>query len=826
VFTLGVVEILALCGLAGCSATGLGWWLRGRQAAPRTGPQHGRTFNAEHAQEAIESSPIITALFDADDRLVFCNPLHGVAFPQLRPYMFPGSRYEEILRGAATAGTYPLQGPELEDYIEARMAAHRDSSDSSILQPLSDGRWVQIRETKTKRGSSLVTWTDVTELKLRERALGLLAERGATGSDPFLRASEALAAGLGCRWAGIARHVGNGRAKVQAMWDDDRPAEDFEYNLAGTPCEQLASNQDFCMYPDRVAESFPDDALLRDMGVVAYAGHIIRDVSGRVRAHVFALDTKPMPVTPWRREIIEIIVRWVELVFQEEHAREEAAEHAQRLRDIIDCGADWIWETGPDHRFTYFSDRITECLGIETMHMLGKTRAELRGGQDDDLAWRQHMEKVARHEPFRRFEYSLLASDGSRRHVRISGVPVFDKHGTFKGYRGTGTDFTTEVKANTERAKSLETLAAVFENLPLGISLTDPDLNIAAFNHQFLEILDFPPENFARGDPFEKFIRFNAERGEYGPGDADQQVAERIALAKRFEAHHLERPRPDGRVIEIRGNPLPDGGFVTTYADISARVENEQALRAAKESAEYANRTKSEFLANMSHELRTPLNAIIGFSELMGKEIYGPLGNPNYNAYAEDIHASGRHLLEIINDILDISKAEAGQIALAESDVVLGEAVDGVLRLIQPRAREKSIKIATDLPATPIVLIADELRLRQVLLNLLSNAVKFTSTGGITIEAQASKAAGISIRVVDTGIGVEESDLERIFEPFRQAESPLTRSHEGTGLGLPLSRKLIELHGGTLRFESAFGKGSTATVWLPPERMVGRADVA
>ncbi len=283
--------------------------------------------------------------------------------------------------------------------------------------------------------------------------------------------------------------------------------------------------------------------------------------------------------------------------------------------------------------------------------MLGKTRAELHGGQNDDLAWRQHMEKVARHEPFRRFEYSLLAADGSRRHVRISGVPVFDKHGTFKGYRGTGTDFTTEVKANTERTKSLETLAAVFENLPLGISLTDPDLNIAAFNHQFLEILDFPPEKFARGDPFEKFIRFNAERGEYGPGDADQQVAERIALAKRFEAHHLERARPDGRVIEIRGNPLPDGGFVTTYADISARVEGEQSLRAAKESAEYANRTKSEFLANMSHELRTPLNAIIGFSELMGKEIYGPLGNPNYNAYAEDIHASGKHLLEIINDI-------------------------------------------------------------------------------------------------------------------------------------------------------------------------------
>jgi PAS domain S-box-containing protein len=826
VFTLGVIEIAAISGIVGCGATGLGWWLRGRRAPSQAGPRQDSAFSAEHAQEVIESSPHIMALFDAEDRLVFCNPLHGIAFPLLRPFMVAGRRFEEILRDAAASGIYPISGQELEDYIESRLAAHRDPSNDSILQPLSDGRWVQIRETQTERGSTLITWTDVTELKLRERALGLLAERSGAAKDPYDRAAEALAAGLGCRWAGVARHLGNGRASVQAMWENDGPGQVFEYDLAGTPCEDLTADRDFCLYPDHVTESFPGDAILRDMGAVAYAGHVIRDENGHARAHVFALDTKPMPETPWRREIIEIIVRWVELAFQEESAREAAEEHAQRLRDIIDCGADWIWETGPDHRFTYFSDRITECLGIETTHMLGKTRAELRGGQDDDPAWRRHMEKVTRHEPFRRFEYSLLTADGSRRHVRISGVPVFDKHGTFKGYRGTGTDFTAEVKANTERAKSLETLSAVFEHLPLGISLTDSNLVNAAFNRKFLELLDFPPDRFSPGDPFEKFIRYNAERGEYGPGDPDQQVMERIALAKRFEAHLLERVRPDGRVIEIRGNPLPDGGFVTTYADISARVEGEKALRIAKESAEYANRTKSEFLANMSHELRTPLNAIIGFSELMGKEIYGPLGNANYNAYAEDIHASGKHLLEIINDILDISKAEAGRIALAETEVSLSESVDGVLRLIKPRAREKSIEIVTDLPSVPIVLIADELRLRQVLLNLLSNAVKFTPAGSITIEAQADKTSGIIIRVVDTGIGVSEPDLERIFEPFRQAESTLTRSHEGTGLGLPLSRKLIELHGGTLKFESVFGKGSTATVWLPTERMAGRADVA
>jgi signal transduction histidine kinase len=374
--------------------------------------------------------------------------------------------------------------------------------------------------------------------------------------------------------------------------------------------------------------------------------------------------------------------------------------------------------------------------------------------------------------------------------------------------------------------KWLQILENVFENLPDGISLIDPNLNLVAFNNRFLEFLDYPPELFKRGDPFEKFVRYSAQQGEYGAGDPEAHVRERVAQAKRFQAHFLARVRPNGLILEMRRNPLPGGGFVTTYTDVSAREKFEQELRGAMQAAEYANRAKSEFLANMSHELRTPLNAIIGFSEILTREMFGPLGSANYSTYAEDIRASGSHLLEIINDILDVSKAEAGHISLIESELDLADSIQSAMRLVGPRAREKGIEMNVEMPAAPIIVLADELRLRQILLNLLSNAVKFTNAGRVTVRVHPDTDTGLTLQVVDTGIGIRESDLARVFEPFAQAETNLARSNEGTGLGLPLSRKLVELHGGTLTIASTFGVGTVATIYLPAELVVRATDVA
>jgi signal transduction histidine kinase len=256
------------------------------------------------------------------------------------------------------------------------------------------------------------------------------------------------------------------------------------------------------------------------------------------------------------------------------------------------------------------------------------------------------------------------------------------------------------------------------------------------------------------------------------------------------------------------------------------RAEAERQLLTAKEAAERADRTKGEFLATMSHELRTPLNAIIGFSEVMGQELFGPLGHATYKEYLGDIKTSGTHLLNIINDILDVSKAQAGMIELADDSVDLTEIIETCLRLLKPRAKEKGLTLEVDLPATATRIRGDRQRLNQVLLNLLSNAVKFTNQGSITVRLRCDQEDGIVLQFIDTGIGIAEADLERIMEPFTQADSTLSRAHEGTGLGLPLSRVFVEAHGGELSIESVFAKGSIVTVRLPSERLLSAADAA
>ncbi|MBS0470618.1 MAG: hypothetical protein JSR60_06070 [Proteobacteria bacterium] len=236
--------------------------------------------------------------------------------------------------------------------------------------------------------------------------------------------------------------------------------------------------------------------------------------------------------------------------------------------------------------------------------------------------------------------------------------------------------------------------------------------------------------------------------------------------------------------------------------------------------ADKANRAKSEFLANMSHELRTPLNAIIGFSDILKRQLFGPMGNERYSEYVEDINASGNHLLAIINDILDLAKAEAGKLTLQEDEVDLMRVLEDAARMCRGRATAGGVELSVTVTLQPVYVSVDERIMRQIVLNLLTNAIKFTREGGkVVLSLESDPEHGIFIRVSDNGIGIAPEDIARVIRPFEQVETVLSRVHGGTGLGLPLTSKLTELHGGRLTIESQVGVGTTVTVALPAERL-------
>jgi PAS domain S-box-containing protein len=263
----------------------------------------------------------------------------------------------------------------------------------------------------------------------------------------------------------------------------------------------------------------------------------------------------------------------------------------------------------------------------------------------------------------------------------------------------------------------------------------------------------------------------------------------------------------------------PDGTithFVAMHEDITERKRAEASMEEARHAAEMANKAKTELLANMSHELRTPLNAIIGFSQTMRDGLFGPLGNEKYGEYADHIHASGSHLRDLINDMLDVAAMESGRLTLNEEEVDLADVQKTAVDMLASQAREAGVTLANAIGSDQPRLRADPRRLRQILLNVLSNAVKFTPQGGrIDCAARRDDDGGLAITVRDTGIGMDEQGLITAMTKFGQVDSSLSRKQEGTGLGLPLTKGLVELHGGRLDLASAPNAGTTVTIRLP-----------
>jgi two-component system, sensor histidine kinase and response regulator len=452
-----------------------------------------------------------------------------------------------------------------------------------------------------------------------------------------------------------------------------------------------------------------------------------------------------------------------------------------------------------------FPDSLYEH-GLPSMHDLARfnaQRGEYGPGEPETLA----AEVVARAHAMTAHVFERRRPNGRMLEIRGNPMPG-------GGFVSIYTDITERKRAEEEAKRAASYLNAVVHALPQGITVVDESLKVSLFNPAFVKTQNLPEGFMTPQTTFADVIRFNAERGEYGPVDPEEKVRQMVELARRFQPHHFERTRNDGEVMEVDGRIVQEDdrvvGFVTTYTDITQRKKAERELQKAKEIAEEATRMKGDFLANMSHEIRTPMNSIIGMSHLALKTEL----TPKQRDYLKKIQQSGQHLLGIINDILDFSKIDAGKLTVERIEMDLYKVLDNVSTLIFEKATSKGLELVFDVaPDVPLALIGDPLRIGQVLINYLNNAVKFTEKGEIDIiirkEQETNDDVLLHFGVRDTGIGLSDEQKSRLFQSFSQADTSITRRFGGTGLGLAISKSLAELMGGQVGVESMVGHGST-----------------
>jgi signal transduction histidine kinase len=406
-------------------------------------------------------------------------------------------------------------------------------------------------------------------------------------------------------------------------------------------------------------------------------------------------------------------------------------------------------------------------------------------------------------------------------------------------------------------------LADAVECLPDGFALWDAEDRLTLCNTTYREMFRGVPPELATGKTFTEIVEAGIAAGVYpdATGREVEYLRERLELHRK-PGRSAVYPFRDGRWLRVDERRTSDGWIVGLRSDVTEDVQREKALREsqrelaervseleaaqrlleqqseelkalyrqvlnARDEATAANSAKSMFLANMSHELRTPLNAIIGFAEVMNGRLFGPLGNERYAGYAADILGAARHLLKLINDILDLSKIEAGKWDLREEPVEIRKLLDAVLRLF--RGREETARLSFEVSVVPGLshVVADERALNQILINAMSNAVKFTPAGGrIRLRVRRDGSGRLHIAIGDTGIGMRREDLPVALAAFGQLHGPLTRAHQGTGLGLAIAKALIERHGGRLQLRSRPGRGTVVSITLPPERVVGATKFA
>ena len=593
------------------------------------------------------------------------------------------------------------------------------------------------------------------------------------------------------------------------------------------------------------------DAKLRD-GTETYIGTIsLAPYAG----NLLLVHSKDQMLKSWQSDVAQIstlftvtlgVIILLGTAFHWQAGRAALADQTlftatDRLDKALERGRCGLWDWDISNGRIFWSKSMFEILGLpprEQRLSYGEV-AELLHSEDDPIDNLAETLLVG-DKPAIDQEFRMRHSDGHwvwlRTRCELCDAPGEDAPHLV----GIAIDI-TEQKINDRLNQEAELrLKDAIENISEAFVLWDADNRLVMSNSKYQQFHNLPASSCVPGASYEDVTKAAKEPA----------IRHRISskMNKTGEGKTFEVRLDDGKWLHINERRTKDGGFVSVGTDITTLKQHGERLTASerelmntvrdlqksrmtleqqsqrladlaekysqeKNRAEEANRSKSEFLANMSHELRTPLNAIIGFSEIMEQEFFGPIGTPKYIEYAEDINRSGQFLLEVINDILDMSKIEAGRVDLDVQELYLSEVIEEALRIAGPRAIQDDIELINTVTGNDII-EADRRALKQVLINLLTNAIKFTPANGRVTISGSETPQGYVITIKDNGIGISRRDIEKLGQPFAQVESQLTKSKGGSGLGLAISRSLVEMHGGSLAIDSQESVGTTVLITL------------
>ena len=496
----------------------------------------------------------------------------------------------------------------------------------------------------------------------------------------------------------------------------------------------------------------------------------------------------------------------------------EAQLHAkeQSFRDFAESSSDWFWEMDENLKFTRITKGNRFIANFDPNQFLGKTRQEALGEEADQDKWRQHLIDLENHRPFHDYVYEMNDKDGKRMVVRINGRPVFSSAGVFCGYRGTGTDITEKRLVSQALQESEQAFRQLAELSPLSIQELDVKGHLVYCNQAHTDMTGYSKEESIGQGIWELL-----------PLDSRQELKDYLDFIVKNqpdpEPYFTENQNKNGETYDVqsywtykrdRAGKLV--GFISLTIDITTRIQAERELKAAKEDAEHANEAKSEFLAHMSHELRTPLNAILGFAQMLQLDPSLDVSK-NQADYIDNIITGGEHLLELVSEILDLARVEANQLDLSLDEIEANEIVASCVALTAPLGESHKVTIIDNFSNAPLQqLRTDSLRFKQVLINLISNAVKFNRDGGtVTIEGRVTDNDFLRLSVTDTGVGIAREDFKSLFHMFHRLGANSMVAREGTGIGLTVSKLLVDKMAGRMGLESEVGSGSTFWIELP-----------